>query len=383
MNTLSTDELKRLVEERDGPFVTITLPTQRAGLETRQNPIRYRKLLRDAEERLTMNGMRAPDAVHFMQPARKLLEDTIFWQHQQEGLVVFVSPRMVRYFNLPAPQDEMVVVGERYYIKPILRILSAERRIFILTLSQNRARLLRATADAAQEVALKDTPGSIEEVPLHEGSEKQLQFRTAPGSSPGRGNAIFHGQGSPSDIAKERMLHYTRLVQAGVSKQLAQERAPLVFAGVDYLFAIYKDINTYPHLADQPITGNVDTLSVDELRRRAWEIVQPLFTQEQQQAAATYRQLANTPRASNNVVQVAPAAYHGRVELLFVQNGVQQWGVFAPEVGAMHAYDAPHPGSEDMLDFAALHTLLNGGAVYAVDAGQMPNGSSVAAVYRY
>ena len=383
MNTLSTAELKSLVEERNGPFVTISMPTLRAGIETRQNPIRYKKLLRDAEEKLTMNGMRAPDAVQFMQPARKLLEDTLFWQHQAEGLAVFVSPSLIRHFKLPAPPEEQVVVGDRLHIRPILRILTTAQRFFILTLSQNKVKLYQASSDGIHEMALKDTPSSVDEALKNEHPEKQLQSRTAPGNKPGRGDAIFHGQDSASDIAKERLVRFVHMVEAGISKQIINERAPLVFAGVDYIYAMYKEVNTYPHLVEHPITGNAEDMGVDELRKRAWDIVQPMFAQAQQDATAHFRQVANTPRASRNVSQVAVAAYHGRVDVLFVQNGAQRWGTFAPEMNAVHEYNEPQPGNEDILDFAAVHTLLNGGTVYAVDQPQMPNGSVVAAVFRY
>ena len=133
-------------------------------------------------------------------------------------------------------------------------------------------------------------------------------------------------------------------------KQLKDQRAPLLFAGVDYLFPIYKEVNTYPQLMDEQIAGNPEELGPDVLHKRAWTIVQPFFDKEQHTAADYYRQMASTPRASHKINQVVPAAYHGRVDVLFVQMGVQHWGTFAPEVGAMHEYEEAQPGSEDMLD---------------------------------
>ena len=45
--------------------------------------------------------------------------------------------------------------------------------------------------------------------------------------------------------------------------------------------------------------------------------------------------------------------------------------------------DQAGPGDEDLLDFAAIHTLFNGGTVYAVDPDEVPGGTPLAAVFRY
>jgi len=41
--------------------VSLYMPTHRAGRETEQDPIRYKDLLREAEERLMANGLRSPE----------------------------------------------------------------------------------------------------------------------------------------------------------------------------------------------------------------------------------------------------------------------------------------------------------------------------------
>jgi hypothetical protein len=40
-------------------------------------------------------------------------------------------------------------------------------------------------------------------------------------------------------------------------------------------------------------------------------------------------------------------------------------------------------GSEDLLDFAAVQTILSDGAVYILEGDEMPGGNKAAAVYRY
>jgi hypothetical protein len=158
---------------------------------------------------------------------------------------------------------------------------------------------------------------------------------------------------------------------------------PLVLAGVDYLLSLYKEANTYPHLVDKGIEGNPEELSAEELHEHAWAIVHPLFSSAQKEAAARYRQLAGSEQASSDLKEVVPAAYHGRVDTLFAAVGLQQWGAFDPDTNAVHLHEEAEPGDEDLLDLAAVHTLLNKGTVYAVEPEKVPDEAPLAAVLRY
>lgn len=50
---------------------------------------------------------------------------------------------------------------------------------------------------------------------------------------------------------------------------------------------------------------------------------------------------------------------------------------------AVDLHPEPETDDEDMLDFAAIHTLLNGGTVYAVEPDQMPDKVQAAAIFRF
>ena len=232
---------------------------------------------------------------------------------------------------------------------------------------------------------LEGVPKSLADALKYDEQEKQLQFHTGTGVSAGKTGraAMFHGQGVGTDDSKDRILRYFRQIDQGLRDFLREEQAPLVLAGVDYLLPIYKEVNTYQHLLNGKITGNPEGVNIDELHRQAWSLVQPHFQQEQQKAAARYRQLAGTGKTANDPREIIPAAYHGRVDLLFVSVGRQQWGDYNPGTSQVHLHPEAQPGSFDILDLAATQTLLHGGAVYAVEPGEVPDESNLAAVFRY
>jgi len=66
-----------------------------------------------------------------------------------------------------------------------------------------------------------------------------------------------------------------------------------------------------------------------------------------------------------------------------VSAGVQQWGFFDPEKHVAHIHADPESRDEDFLDFAAVHTFLNGGTVYALKPEEMPDETPLTALFRY
>ena len=154
-------------------------------------------------------------------------------------------------------------------------------------------------------------------------------------------------------------------------------------ACVAFLFPLYREANTYPHLLDRAVPGNPDKLSAETLRRQAWTIMEPYLLLAREQATARYRQYAETERASHNVREIIPAAFHGRVESLFIAIDQEQWGTFHPTTNTFHVHRVARYHDDDLLDIAATQTLFHSGSVYPIEQAKMPGGELIAAVFRY
>ncbi len=383
MNPLSSDELKDLIDRRETSCVSVFMPTHRRGPEIQQDPIRFKNLLKQAEERLTQHGLRVPEAKELLEPAQSLVQDSRFWSRQSDGLAVFISAKGLRRYSLPFNFDELVVVSDRFHLKPILPLLSGDGRFYILALSQNQVRLLQGTRYSIDEVDLNGVPRSLEEALRPDTPEKQIHWPASPQGGAGKGAPVFHGHGGGTDDPKENIFQYLRQVDKGLHDLLGNETAPLVLAAVEYLFPIYKEANTYTNLLEQGIPGNPEGLTALQLHGHAWNIIEPYFQKEQQEAARQYDRLAGTGRTAKDLEDVARAAYHGRVEVLFVATGVQRWGSFDPDTDSVRLHDEAEPGDQDLLDFAAIQTFLNGGTVYAVEPENVPDDRYLAAIFRY
>jgi hypothetical protein len=387
MDILKQRDLQQLIETNHECCISLYMPTHRVGREQQQDPIRFKNLIARAQERLLGYGLRRPEVQALMRPAENLLTDGDFWQHQNDGLAVFLSPRFSQIFRLPSSFDELISIGNNFHIKPLLPLLSQEGQFYILALSINNIRLYLGTRDKMNEIELGDIPTNMQEALTRDDPEKHVDFHTGAGST-GRGGkrpAVFHGHGSKQAEEKTNILRYFQKVDRGLKDLLEGQTIPMVLAGVDYLLPIYHKANMYQGLLEKGLEGNPEELNEKELHKLAWNLVEPIFKEEQKQMMELFKQLhgQQNDRASDDLKTVVKAANFGWVETLFVPFGVQRWGRYDSQQNKVILEKKPTPENEDLLDFAAMHTLFNSGKVYAIQPDQLPGDGELAAILRY
>ena len=381
---LTKNELLNLIQKQKQPCISIYMPTHWVGADTQQNQIRFKNLLREAQEKTLAMGVRpGSEAETLFAPAFELHRNSLFWKKQSDGLAVFLAPGVFRYYRLPLDFKESITVGERFYVKPVLQLFSSSGRFYVLALSQAEVRVLQGFRDHIMEVDTEPLgmPKNLDQALRYDTPERET--RAQPVAAGIGGGGMFHGHGGWTDFPKDNIMRYLLQVDRSLQKLLREEREPLVFAGVEYIFAMYREVTLYPYLMEEFIPGNPETASSQELGKRAWEISQRHHEKSLKEAVEKYRQSVGTGLASDNLLEIVPAARHGRVGVLFVAKGEEKWGSFNPGTGELHLHDRPQRGDEDLLDLAALQTFLNRGDIFVVEKDRMPEGKPVAALFRY
>ena len=384
---LNRQQLESLMTRRQAGCVSIFMPTHHPGPDLRQDPIQFKNLLADAAEQLVAAGLRSVEAQRRLAPARAVLDDGDFWRRATGGLAVFADADDCRLFRVPTPPDALVMVSERFHLKPLLPLLGEGTRFYLLALSQRSVRLFRADRRHIEAVSLPDAPQSFADIARFDDPESQLQFHTetSPSGPGARRPATFHGQGVGTDASQEKkhLLEYCRAVDRGLCKALAEERAPLILAAADPLLGLYRQTHEYPGLHDAVLRGNPDTLGPETLHVRALAVLAPVFEQGRRRDADLNRQAACTDNASSDVEPVVRAAHDGRVATLFVSLDDQQWGRFDSDSRTAELHDQRQPGDQDLLDLAAVRACLTGAVVHAVTRSEVPADAPLAALFRY
>ncbi len=391
MREFSREELRGLLSQTAGPFVTLTMPIIQMGSNQHQNSVRLKNLLREAQQMLT--ALNQDDAGTILAPAQDFADiENLF---RRSGLVMFLSadPDGFRYYHVNVPLEEKVVVGDRFYLKPLLPLLTNNESYYLLTLSQNQVHLLEGSPQSLHRIDVPGLPESMADALQLEneghntgGSPVRSSARTnAPGNKTGIGAeaASFAGHGAGEEDNKQDIEQYCRRINQAVHDVLKGKTAPLILAAVDDLQPLYRAANSYPYLMDDGIGGNPAAYDAQTLVKRAQAIIDPIIKHKRADAAERYKELIHQKQTSNRPVDVLKAAYIGQVDTLFVQSDSALWGTYNFDSNQLEAHREQHAGDADLLDLAATQTILNDGTVYTVSSDEMPDSSPIAALYRY
>ncbi len=390
MKIVLKNEIDHFLKNFEGPCISVYMPTYRSGAETLQNPVKLKNLLKDAEKQLADFDLNEEARHKLLKPARNLIDDYDFWQHQYDGLALFISKGDFRHYHLPYRVNELVVVANDYHLKPLMPLYTRDDQFFLLSLDQQDVSLYEGNRYSIRRKPVPELPESLADALQYDDFERLLNFHVAgPGGGAKQHSAVFHGQGGEKDQRRDQLLRFFRTINKALHDYLREEKRPLVLSGVDYYFPIYQEANSYPHLLKKGIKRMSDKITDKELHAKAWEIVAPHFREAQNRAAEHYRKLAmgnngsESRKTADQFEDVIPAAFQGRVDTLFVLRDHQQWGAFDQKTLEIETDARNRTDRKDLLDFAALHTLQHDGHVFLVSGEQMPEESPLAAILRY
>ncbi len=375
---ITRDTILNLIEQAGNPSISIYLPTHEKGEEVQQDPIRFKNLLKQAEQELKEYEVKQSKIDELLEEPKKLLDQPLFWQHADKGLAVFITEDSFEYFRVPLDFNEQVLVDNHFLITPLIPMITLDGSFTILCLSQKEVRLLRCTRVSAETIFLEDAPTSMEQFQQYDVYEKSL---TAAAGT-GRSKTMFHGWGDAA-IDNNVLENYLKTIENEVTSIMRKRRDPLILAGVDKAVAEYRKVNHYSRLMDEAISGNPDPKTDEEVKDEGWEIIKSYFLEDMYNDISRYSDLIGSDKQTDNLSQIVEGAYYGKVDSLFVTIGEQSWGWFDQDKDTVHHSSKKQNGEHDLINAAAIKTLSQGGNVYALEKEDMPQTSTVAAIFRY
>lgn len=382
IRSFTPQEMERLLAVRAPMHISLYLHIDTATLTAKK--ARAGCLLRTVQERLGTHGWRGPAAEMLLAPVRDWIGDTEIWRGRHGSIVLYRTADEFSAYQVPLTLSERAVVASQFFIKPLLPLLTWARPFYILAVSQHEVRLLNCSYDAWNEMPVEGMPRNLDEALRGEEVEKQHPVRMAePAAGSGRPMAIRYGMGSPQQERKARAERYLRLVDAALHHALHDTRAPLVFAGVESMFAVFRQLTTSTQLMPLALKGNPDRMHAATLHERAREMLHSYFEQPKCDALARYRELEGLGRTFSDTESILHAAQQGRVESLFVNEGMEEWGGYDAQTGEVVLRPNHLTDGAEMSNLAAILTLRHGGMAFVPAAGEMPTQTAMAAVLRY
>ena len=383
MDRFDKDYVAGLFRACEPPCLSLYQPTHRHRPENQQDPIRFQNLVKALEESLLQKYPRR-EIRTLLDPFLALAEDRDFWEHTLDGLSVLGARGVFRVYRLQRPVTELAVVADSFHTKPLLRMLQSADRYQVLGLSRQEIKLFEGNRDALDEI--DPAPGIPRTIIEALGDELTEPHQTVAsyGGVGGSHSSMHHGQGgreSEVDIDAER---FFRAVDRGILEHHSRPSAlPLILATLPEHRQLFHQVSHNPFLMEEGIDIYPDVLPVDELRLRAWQVVEPHYLERLDGLIEEFGTAKAKDLGEEDVDRVAKAVVAGRVATLLVEADREVPGRIDAATGNIEFGDLADPEVDEVLDDLGELTLKMGGEVVVVPIERMPTNTGIAAIYRY
>jgi hypothetical protein len=380
---LTNESIDNLVAHHQPPCLSLYQPTHRSHPENKQDPIRFRNLIKELETSLRQRYPASETRV-LLEPFEALAKDHEFWNHTLDGLAVLGGPGLFQVFQLKRPVTELAVVADSFHTKPLRRFLQSVDRYQILGLSLNKIQLFEGNRDAIDEIDLAPgVPRTINEALGDELTEPQLNVHSSGGVGQ-TGTSMYHGQGGKKDEVDIDAERFFRVIDRAVLEHHSRPSGlPLMLAALPDHHNLFRRVSHNSFLMTEGLAVNPNTISIDDLRERAWQVVEPQY---QAKLAALVEEFAvanSKGLGDSDLVQIAHASVDGRVATLLIEADRQIAGRLNVATGQIELADLSHPQVDDLLDDLGELVEKMGGKVMVIPAERMPGTTGLAAIYRY
>ena len=368
MPTIPREDLEQLVAAESGPCLTLLMPCYETGPEQQQNAIRFKNLLSRAE---SSAGDHHAALKGTFKTLGRLIDDEEFWRHTSAGFAVFSDGKQTRMYQLPQRLPEHAEVADHYAITPVLPSVAEDESCYVLCVSRKHTRLLLAGRDEVAEVSA-DLPESLKKYePEGQKAFGMHSFNTR--RSDGQ-YGVPHGH--PEEDKEPELRQFFGEIDEALREAVDSPDAPVVFAGVEELFPLFKEVSEHRALVGECIAGNPDETPNKDLAAKAMELVRPQFEQAADERLNRLHNSMQGDQATDDPALIGTAAKRGAIENLFINR--EKFTDNPPGRELLPETQA----SLQLLDAVVRKTLATGGSVFAVP-GEKIGGADAAAALRY
>jgi len=381
MTMLSRTDLTTLIEATPKIAVSLYMPMETVGRETRQNPIRLKNLLKEARDELSVQDVSETEIDALLAPAVELIDDNDFWQYRSPGLALFLTDAGMQQIDLPEAVPEMASVSAGFHITPLVPFQEKDAVFVILSISAATVRVWQASRFEITAMKVPDMPASIEaldEEPDYEGNVQSHGYGRPYSGGKNMPKTQVYGD-SPEEWRKGRLLEYARRIAMALSAHLARDPLSIVVVADAEIGG-----HVLQHQAIAPLIAgfveiNSDSLDEAGLLDVASEVMQPIRDETLDAAIEQVDAAIGRGDGCIDPGELGIAAEGGRIDQLFLA-----------EPAAVAAGDdlddttlAAELVRRDARERVVQLTLRSGGKIWVVAPDRLPDGVSIAATLRY
>lgn len=370
-----------IIYKKGETCISIYQPTHRNSPDNAADIIVYKNLLRKFEDALGAK-YKEQEPLKILESLYEIRDDKKFWINTLDGLAVLATKDECIVYLLESPVETLGVISEKFHIKPLIRYFQSDSKYQLLGIRRNNFSLFEGTKYGLREIEIPaDIPRTIEDVLGEEFTEDAVVGRAMTGSA--SGVAAYHGRGGKKDEMGKDIEKYFRYIDKTVLENFSKvSKLPLILVSLDEYQTEFKRISNNPYLLAEGIKSPVEALGLNQLRDRAWEIMDKVNIGKVERLKATFNNGMSTLMSTDDLKLIGKGAADGRIKTIMVETGRIINGTFDEATGAIDLEGA-QADSEDLLESIVSKVLSDRGEVVVLTKDEMPSDSGAAAIFRY
>ncbi|MDP3447838.1 MAG: hypothetical protein Q8S22_07240, partial [Eubacteriales bacterium] len=331
------------------PCVSLYQTTHRHGPENKKDRIVFKQLVQQIEESLKQKYEKS-EVQQIMNPFSRLKDDPGFWMHTLDGMAMLASRDECIVYLLSSPVENLAIVSGSFHIKPLIRYFQAANTYCLLGLGSNSISLFEGNRYGVKEIELgEEIANEIAEMNVEEHADGFLTHGSYGGAE---GVAMFHGHGGRKDAIEKDLERFFRYVDKTVMEKFSKQmKVPLILVSLEEHQGAFRKISNNPYLLQQGIALSYESLDLDQITKKAWDIMEPHFLNKTQKLADRYNNAKANALGSDVLLEVARAVFEGRVETLLVEADRIMPGRFDASTGKLEFGNIDDPECGDIIDY--------------------------------
>lgn len=376
-----------------GPTVSIYIPIKRTEREDRRDEwdkIEFKDLAEEAKR--TMHE-KYPDVdpKPIFDKIDYILthEDLPLWIDASAGLAFLVNTDEALVYNLSYAPDPVVVVADKFYLKPLIRNTQYDMVYKLLLLNSDFFSVLDGNYNAVHYEPLPDDVKNYfaETFPEFDGETTALDYYSLEDHE-----SPYHDHKSRKEVTKEETEKFFRYVDKAMNDHIVRDsETPVILVTIPEHEHMFREICTFKSLLPESIKKDARTMTGTELRDDARAIMEGIGDKKIGELCDQYDLDASKDKATDAITSIGEALFNKRVGILFLEDGKGIPGSFDQATGTVSLDGTPDPVDDKKLDPAspdiandfALAAIAQDAKVIVLPHDKMPTASPVAVIDRY
>lgn len=310
---MKTIKVTELAKKNEMPLVSIYMPTH-VGVESQQDPIRLKNLLKEVEEKFKNNEDIDLDSKEFFGQAYDLLDDNEFWSENTSGLALLIDSDDTYVYRLNGKVQEKTHIGEYFNVFPLINYYELPNDYYFLDLSKDRFALY-----SYKDGKLNEQDPEIISKFTDLFTDRDLETE----GSPTRGSAdSFHSYHTASSVEEKERDKYFRYLADELKTFLHDKDSNLILFGTSDNIAEFKDMIDFDVYAtiDKPFSSIDKTDLYGVLR----ENLLPKYVKNMDEKIDGLRTEIGQDRGSDDLYRIMIDAQKGKIDTLYLSSDIDQ-----------------------------------------------------------